>query len=297
MRSFLLDTSILEARTIKVPVVSATVANACRKMQKRGAAEYAILEYHNAVVEETQFLLERLQEKRDLLLVSEHVNRITGASRDKRKANMCREILTRLEIELRKVFDKCYPPDAKDFHAARAEHACTLLSEFQRNWIKELRRIVDCWERSTQCYWVRQLEAMSPWLPKVVKVRCRPDNVRCGIVQFLDTRAATLATLEEALRKMMDAKDSRLTDELIALYGAIQALKGNRNAAADYRTGCRCFADALHVLESDRYDAIYSMNPKEFGPLCQMLQKRFVLQDHRGTPPDLTDSAGEVGRG
>lgn len=291
MKSFLLDTSILEAHTIKVPVVSAVVADACRRMRRRGAAEYAILEYHNAVIAQIEYLLDLFKQKKDIERVREHINRVTGASHATRKANMCREILTRLEFDLRTRFDPNYPRDAADFHQKRAVRACSLLREIQKCWLRDLRRIVDVWERDTGCYWVRRIEAIPLRQPKTVKVRCTAENVRCDLIRLLKLKRGALARV----RATIDGLSAKArTAELRGLADAIARFEKEATTSADYRKGCRCFADLLHVLQAERYDAIYTMNSREFITLCATLGKPLVIQDHRGNPPNLEATVPET---
>jgi hypothetical protein len=287
MNSLLLDTTILEARTIKVPVLSETVAATISLVRRTGAAEYAILEYHNAVVQATDHLIALLKEKRDLDCVREHVDRISGASYALRRANMYREILNKLAFDLRTNFDPYYNPSRADFQEARAERAGAILREFQRTWVRELHTLIDGWERGTGCYWVRQLESMTRSQRKLVKVRCSASNVRCRLPEFLAANRQNLEAMEKHVASL--AADEQ-TQELRRLVTAFRQFSSHPESATEYSTGCRCFADALHVLAANAYDAIYSMNYREFGPLCLAVRKRFVCQDHRGHPPQMGDA-------
>lgn len=285
MNSALLETTILEAHTIKVPVVSATVATSCGTIKTKGASEYALLEYNNAVVVQVDYLLKLFAEKQDIERVREHIDRILSASKFKmRKANMCREILHRLEFDLRKVFDPIYRSDAHDFHQARAERAMVLLKEFRCSWLLELRPLVDKWEKNTQCYWVRQITGASMRSPKVVTPVCSRTTIRCGIVDFLKSRQADLVKIRAHI---LSLPATQQTDELKKLEQAIQLFLVDPESAAEYKTGCVVFADCLHALESKNYDAIYTMNKREFIPLCKALNQSCLMQDHHGNVPTL----------
>lgn len=285
MQSALFETSILQARTIKVPVVSAAVANACGTIKTKGASEYALLEYNNAVVLEVDYLLKLFVEKRDIELVREHIDRILSASKyNKRKANMCREILHRLEFNLRKVFDPYYRFDARDFHQARAERAMVLLQEFRSSWTLEIRPLVDYWKKSTQCYWARQITSASMRSPKVVNPVCSRSIIRCGIVDFLKSRQSDL---EKIRAHILGLSTPQLTDELRNLEKAIATFIADPESAAEYKTGCIVFADCIHALEAQGFDAVYTMNKHEFIPLCKALSLGCLVQDHHGNPPAI----------
>lgn len=286
MDSLFLDTTILVAQTVKEPVLSKVTVQACdRSTWFLGAAEYAVLEYHNAVIRRIGHLLKLLDRYRHVTEVREHIDRITGASRSGRQAQISREVMYKVEFHLEKRFDPVFPRTSdREFQEARAEAASAFLKGFRRSWLRKLRSLVDHWARDTCCYWVGLLESTRGHGFEGAQVDCSRHSIRCGLVPFLSSVGAQLTAIESVIAAL--ATPER-TPELDNLGRAIGRFKKDPESAADYKTGCRCFADALHVLEAGNFSTIYSMNYKEFGPLCKAVGKGFLFQDHRGNPPTL----------
>jgi hypothetical protein len=286
--SLFLDTSILVALTVKGPVLSEVTADACdRRKWFVGAAEYAILEYHNAVIRRIGFLLKLLDRYRHVTKVRQHIDLVTAASHYGRQAQISREIMYKVEFSLEEDFDPVFPRTAgDDFQEARAEAASVYLKGFRRAWLRKLRSLADHWTKGTNCHWVRVLESTRG--RGNIQVECSRRHIDCHLVSYLNASDSKLAALESGIAALAPTER---TSELDALARALANFRRDPESAAEYRTGCRLFADALHVLEAHAFSTVYSMNYKEFGPLCKALGKNFLFQDHRGNPPEVRSPA------
>ena len=289
-----LETSVLIAQTIKVPVLSHAVAETIDKSRTyRGLSEYAILEYHNAVIKPIDTVIKFLRKYKDTIRVRDHIDRTSRANPYRGHADIYGSVLTKVEYELRSFASRYGAPD-DGFEEAMSAKAVRILEDFKRGWIRRLERLADGKIKSgTSCHWVSHLRGLRPGATIKGDIQCHKDHQRCRIVDFLQSKTNELKIIKSQIDalplKRVNTKslDPWQTDELRRLSQAIQNFLVNKDSAADYDKGCRCFADAIQALEMETFQALYTMNYKEFVLLCRALKQNLVWQPATGDLADL----------
>ncbi len=268
--SLFLDTSIPVSQIIKGGDFRKRIDYLLSQFRWLGISSYSQLEYGNRVLDECEYLIDQLREKRSFARTKDWITNVLP-QQWRRKQRITLNLL-----------NKIYGNNDQEC-MERALYELTDLMEMGTDFVRNCYtgKTVDEVRNGTQCYWVSRslVQKKDGW--HWIRPSCKKEIKRCNIDKFFQDNKGMFLSIVSAIDGLNDP-----SRELIIFKNIIELAQNDPTILLDYKN-CKKLADAIIAVDSNGYNNFFSQNIAESQTLCQVMKQIFYY-----LPPNFEKGIG-----
>lgn len=259
--NFFLDTTIQIDRRLEESQKIKNLEIVLTEAKTLSTSTYVKMEYRRSLVQDFVYLYTALSEEEDIGGVLQRIKSLSYKNQ-RRVSRMLGSVVKFFSDEKKEISESLGKK-----HGEMARYYFKTRIRFS---MEDFDESIDSLINETDCYNAKKKPLFRGEKCDNRTIHCKPQNLKCKIVEFFIENINTFKNILEGLSKLQN-----LDDEQNRMKKILEKALRHPQNLSDYRNCWRC-ADSIIAVECPQDAILCTTNIKHFEPICEKIGKRLT---------------------